>query len=113
MKLSKIIMTVFTIGMMLSSCVTSTRITPRKNVTVTRVQNPQIIVYKNVNYYHSSGIWYRKRGNRFVVVSPPNGLTIRRLPKNYKVVTIRKNKYYTYNGVYYKKSNRGYIVVKV
>jgi len=113
MRLIKIIISVFISGILLSSCITSTRVAPKRTIVVTKIHNPKAVVYKKIYYYYSNGNWYRKNRRGYFAVTPPTGITIRRLPGNYKTVTVRKNRYYTYNGVYYKKSNKGYVVVKV
>ncbi|XLS27901.1 DUF6515 family protein [Flavobacteriaceae bacterium M23B6Z8] len=102
------------IGM--TSCATSQRTTiilPKKGVVVTRVNNPRLVVHRNVNYYHSAGVWYTKNRTGYVVVTPPAGIVVRSLPRGYRVKKIRGVRYYHYNGVYYKKTGRKYVVVKV
>ena len=115
MRLYKIIIPALLVIVFTSSCVSTTRVrvTPRKHVIVTKLNNPYIVKHRNVTYYHSKGKWYRKNNHTYVAVSPPNGVVIRKLPYGYKTVVIKKQRYYTYNGIYYKKRGSNFVVVNI
>ncbi|KEZ72436.1 hypothetical protein C5I_0119520, partial [Pseudomonas syringae pv. syringae FF5] len=38
------------------------------------------IPYRGQDYYYSGGYWYRPQGPRYVVVTPPYGVRVSRLP---------------------------------
>lgn len=96
-----------------TSCATTVRVRPANRVTLTKVHNPRIVVHKNVKYYRSGDVWYKKKNRKYVVVSAPAGVRVQTLPKGYKVVKLKGVRYYKYKGIYYKKSGRNYIVVNV
>ena len=99
----------------LTSCASTTvvRARPANAVVVTKVHRPKVIVHKNVRYYRADGVWYKKRGRKYVVVNAPVGVKVTTLPRGYRVVKVRGITYYKYKGVYYKRSGRKYIVVNV
>lgn len=102
------------IGM--TSCATSQRTTvilPKRGVVVTKVTNPRLVVHRNINYYHSDGVWYTRNRKGYVVVNPPAGIVVQSLPRGYRVRKIRGVKYYHYNGIYYKRTGRRYTVVNI
>ncbi|MDB6088354.1 MAG: hypothetical protein JWN85_1138 [Gammaproteobacteria bacterium] len=62
-------------------------------------------------FFFSDGIWYRRRGPDFLVVTPPVGLTIGTLPPGYSTVWVHGVPYYYANDVYYTQGPDGYAVV--
>lgn len=96
-----------------SSAQVTLKIYPKRGALVTKINKPNVIVHKKVNYYHADGVWYNRVRGKYVVVSAPVGVTIKRLPRGYKVFKIKGRKYYKYRGVVYKKHRRNYVVVTV
>ncbi len=114
MRLIKVICLAFVISLVFGSCTVQTAyVSPRPKVVAVKTSYPKAVVYKNVTYYHSKGVWYKKNRNKYVVVRPPIGIRITTLPKGYKVVKIGKKSYYKYHGVYYQKRGVHYTVVRV
>ncbi len=97
----------------ISSAQVTLKIYPKKGVVVTKLSKPKIVVHKKVNYYCADGVWYNKVKGRYVVVGVPLGVSLKRLPRGYKVVKIQGKTYYKYRGVIYKKYRRNYVVVTV
>lgn len=69
------------------------------------------IVLGNLRFYYNDGVFYKRGQRDYVVVEPPRGAIIYRLPTGHGRVVINDVDYYTYNGVYYKRCPRGYEVV--
>jgi len=92
---------------------TVVKVYPKHGVVVKKIKNPRVVVHKGINYSFASGVWYKQKGNRFIVAKPPVGIRVKTLPSGYKLVKVRGRKYYAYKGVYYKKRGRKYIVVTV
>jgi hypothetical protein len=115
MKISRIILitlvAIFTINM--SSAQVTLKVYPTKGVVVAKIHNSKVIVHKKVNYYYADGVWYNGTRGKYLVVGAPKGVTIKRLPRGYKVVRVNGRKYYKYRGVLYKKHRRNYVVVTV
>ncbi len=96
-----------------TSCATTVRVRPANRMVVAKVHNPRVVVHKNVKYYRSDGIWYKKKNRRYIAVAAPVGIRVNVLPKGYKTVKVKGVRYYRYKGIYYKKSGRNYVVVNV
>jgi len=109
----KICLPLLLIGFLSTSCATTVGVRPAKGVVVTKLHHPRIVVYNNVKYYRSNGVWYVKKNKNYRTVVAPTGLRINALPRGYKVVKVRGVKYYTHNGAYYKRSRKRYVVVRV
>ncbi len=69
------------------------------------------IVLGNLRFYYNDGVFYKRGQRDYVVVEPPRGAIVYRLPSGYGRRVINDVDYYTYNGVYYKRCPRGYEVV--
>ncbi|KPM33174.1 Hypothetical protein I595_76 [Croceitalea dokdonensis DOKDO 023] len=89
------------------------RVYPKQGTVVAKIHKPVRLVHHNINYHLANGIWYRARGRNYVVVAPPLGLQLRRLPKGNKLVVRNGRKLYRYKGVWYKKTGRHYTIVNV
>lgn len=89
------------------------RVYPKHGTVVTTLRSPKRIVHNNIRYHVADGVWYKARGNRFVVCAAPRGIRVRTLPRGYAVVKVNGRKLYKYKGIWYKKSGRNYIVVTV
>ena len=89
------------------------KVYPKHGTVVTTVHKPTIVVHKGVRFHFASGIWYRSSGKKFIVSAAPRGITLRRLPRGYKVVRIKGRKYYAFKGIRYQKVGRYYKVVYV
>jgi len=87
---------------------------PSRGYVVDRLpRGPVIIPHRSTNYYFHSGIWYQPSGPRFVVVSPPVGLSISVLPPYYTTLWAGGAPYYYADDVYYqwRPSQRDYVIV--
>lgn len=89
------------------------RVYPKQGTVVTTIVKPKVFVHNKINYHFADGVWYRARGRKFVVVNPPIGVKVRRLPRGNKVVVVNGRKLYKYKGIWYKKSGRNYVIVNV
>jgi hypothetical protein len=58
--------------------------------------------YHGINYYYSSGYYYRPYGSYLQVVAPPIGISIGILPRGYRSVYVGGSPYYYYGGTYYR-----------
>lgn len=89
------------------------KIYPKHGTVVTKVHKPNIVKHRGVKFHFSKGVWYKPRGRKYVVCSAPLGITLRHLPRGYKVVRLNGRKMYKYKGIWYQKRGKGYIVVNV
>lgn len=89
------------------------KVYPKHGTVVTKVYKPNVVVHKGGKLHFSKGVWYKPKGNKFVVCAAPVGITVRHLPRGYKVVRVNGRKMYKYKGIWYKKNRRGYIVVNM
>ncbi len=62
-------------------------------------------------FYYSDGIYYQRYGREYVIVHPPIGAVVRRIPYDYRPVIINGVTYYTDQGIYYVHTRSGYQVV--
>lgn len=88
---------------------------PSRGAVVDRLpRGPVIIPHHNTRYYFHGGVWYRPSGPRFVVVSPPIGLSLSILPPYYTTLWVGGAPYYYADDVYYRwrPSYRDYVVVE-
>ena len=92
---------------------TVVRVYPKYGTVVTTIKKPRVVVHNKTNFYFADGVWYKPKGNKFVVCAAPVGIKVRHLPRGHKVVRINGRKFYKYKGVWYKKSGRHYVVVTV
>lgn len=71
-----------------------------------------LIPHRGINYYFSSGVWYRSQGPRFAVVMPPIGVVVPVLPPFYITVSAGGIPSYYARGVYYvwNRSRHGYVI---
>lgn len=91
------------------------RFYPSHGMVVDRVpRNHVVIPYRGDRYYFQGGVWYRPSGPRFVVVTPPLGLTVSILPPLYTTLWVGGAPYYYADGVYYRwrPVERHYVVVE-
>jgi len=96
-----------------SSAQITLKVYPKHGTVVSRVVKPKIIKHNTVKYYVSDGIWYKNKNKKYIVVSAPNTVVIKKSPIGYKVVKVNGKTFYKYRGVLYKKQRRKFIVVNV
>jgi hypothetical protein len=72
------------------------------------------VPYQGTRYFFQGGVWYRSQGSRFVVVTPPTGLTLSVLPPFYTTVWAGGSPYFYADGVYYawRPVQQAYVVVE-
>ncbi len=63
-------------------------------------------------YYLSEGVWYRPRGERFIIDTPPVGLFVPLLPFAYTTIWVHGIPYYYANETYYTQTPGGYVVAE-
>jgi hypothetical protein len=73
---------------------------PVRTVTVLPV-GYTTIVYRNRNYYHHAGYFYRYNNNIYTVIAPPMGIRVKVLPVGYRTFVVGGVTRYYYGGVYY------------
>ncbi|MFP2995297.1 DUF6515 family protein [Spongiivirga sp. MCCC 1A20706] len=61
------------------------------------------IRYRGIGFRFHNGVWYRPKGNRFMVARAPFGIRVRTLPIGYKRFVIGPRPYFYYYGTYYAK----------
>ncbi len=116
MKNLKIVMIVLVfLGTMLSANAQRkvVKVYPRHGTIVTTVHKPKLVVHKGAKFHFAKGVWYKARGKKYVVCAAPLGITVKHLPRGYKVVRVNGRKVYKYKGIWYKKKGRGYVVFNV
>ncbi|PBP33873.1 hypothetical protein CCL12_13910 [Pseudomonas syringae] len=71
------------------------------------------IPYRGQDYYYSGGYWYRPQGPRYVVVTPPYGVRVSRLPSYSQEVWIGRSLLFLAAGTYYayQPDSQDYVVV--
>lgn len=70
------------------------------------------IKYGEHNYYlEDNGDFFRYNGGRYLLVKPPNGLVIERLPKNSFHLDVKGNRFDFRNGIFYKAVSGGFEIV--
>ena len=69
------------------------------------------IRFNGISFAFNDGLYYRKAKRGYHVVTPPRGLRINTLPRNYRHFKHHNTTYYTYHNVYYIADNNGYTVV--
>ncbi len=78
---------------------------PHRGKVVTSVGRGYVnIKIRGVGFRFHKGVWYKPKGNRFVVVPAPFGARVNILPVGYKKLVIRSRPYYYYFGTYYIKA---------
>ena len=60
------------------------------------------MVVRGSRYHYHRGAYYARRGTGYVVVRPPYGARVRRVPDGCTVVVVRRRNYYYYGGTYYR-----------
>ena len=63
------------------------------------------------HFYYRDGLYYRNLDGEYVIVEPPIGAVVRRIPVDYHAIVINGVTYYTDSGVYYVYTPSGYQVV--
>ncbi|KAA8698459.1 hypothetical protein F4W70_27845 [Pseudomonas cannabina] len=71
------------------------------------------IPYRGQDYFYSQGYWYRPEGPRYVVVNPPYGVRVSRLPSYSQEVWIGSSLLFLAAGTYYayQPETQEYVVV--
>lgn len=59
------------------------------------------LVVEGVKYWFSGGAYYRKEGNRYVMVEAPKGAYVRHLPNGSVAVKHKGQQYFHHKGIYY------------
>ena len=89
------------------------KVYPKHGTVVTTITKPKVIVHKGAKFNFASGVWYKAQGRKYVVCAAPLGITLRHLPRGYKVVRVNGRKLYKYKGIWYQKKRGGYLIVTV
>jgi hypothetical protein len=85
---------------------------PRVGYSVTVLPAGHIaLTFRGAPFFFHSGVWYRRSGAAFVVVSPPVGIVVPVLPNGYSTVVAGGVPYYYADDVYYEQASGGYAVV--
>lgn len=73
------------------------------------------ISFNDSNYYYADGEYFIPANNGYVVIAPPEGITIHRLPTEHALFVFNGRRYYLVNDVYYKavKKNGSTVYVTV
>ncbi len=72
-----------------------------------------LITVAGMHYYYNRGMYYRELPEKqYVVITPPVGAVITRLPDGYVTFRTGGIEYYYYGDAYYKRLPSGYIVVE-
>ncbi len=71
-----------------------------------------VVAFRGGPFFFHSGVWYRRTGPAFVVVTPPVGIVVPVLPPSYSTVWISGTPYYYANDVYYVQGANGYAAVE-
>lgn len=74
-------------------------------------RNSASIRFNGISFTFNDGLYYRKAKRGYHVVTPPRGLRINTLPRNYRYFKHHNTTYYTYQNVYYIADDDGYTVV--
>lgn len=86
---------------------------PRHSHVVTQLPHGHRVVHHRGHpYYYGNGLWYRPYGSRFIVVTPPIGLTIPFRPDFHATLWFGGVPYYEANSVHFvwQPQQRGYVV---
>jgi hypothetical protein len=75
-------------------------------------QGNREVFWGKERYHFFNGVWYRPMGKKFLVVSPPIGLTVPFLPPFHSTFWVNGIPYYYANEVYYTQSPVGYVIVE-
>ena len=67
----------------------------------TRPTYSTIVVIYGETYYYAGGVYYARRGSRYIVVRAPRGGVVYSLPRTTTVVYVGEAPYYYYGGTYY------------
>lgn len=89
------------------------RVHPRRGYVVAHLPyGHRLVHHRGDRYYYGDGVWYRPYGSRFVVVSPPIGLTIPFRPDFHATLWFGGVPYYEANSVYFvwQPKRRAYVV---
>jgi len=71
-----------------------------------------VINHHGASYHVHNGVYYRYTAGGYIVVRPPYGFRLRRLPIGFRSIYIGLNPYYYYGGVYYIQVDNQYEVVE-
>lgn len=72
------------------------------------------IVVGSTTYYYADGFFYQKLQleQKYLLVPPPIGAVVYRIPDGYQMVLTKRGSYYIANGVSYRRTLLGYQVVR-
>ena len=86
---------------------------PSRGALVSSMNKNAIVVnFGGFGYRYYSGVWYKPRGKRWMVVRSPFGVRVKVLPNGYRRCIVGSRTYYYYYGTYYVQSNKEYEVVQ-
>jgi hypothetical protein len=69
------------------------------------------VAHLGQNYYVHDGVYFQRKGARYVVVKPVTGIRVTTLPRGYTTVRIGGRTHYKFNNVTYRRVNNYYVVV--
>ncbi len=101
-------------GLILIAGLTATSASARERVSVA-VALPHGAARVTVGgspYWEHRGVYYQRRGDRYVIVRAPRGATVRVLPRGHTRVVIRGRTYYRVRDVYYVRRGKEYVIVE-
>ncbi|MEQ9287298.1 MAG: DUF6515 family protein [Cyclobacteriaceae bacterium] len=89
-------------------------INPKPKVRVVRTipGRHTVIRHKGVSYFYHEGHYYRRAGNRYIVMPPPAGVRVSVLPARYLRIQLGGFPYFYFGGVFYLEKNKKYEVVR-
>ena len=88
----------------------------RNAVRVISIKTPDQKVYWNGHWYFvHQGFFFKKEQHGYIRVSPPIGLTVKVLPRQFVRVKLNGQWRYNYSGVHFRWNNvdKSYVVIKV
>ncbi len=85
---------------------------PRRGAVVQSLHAKALAIrFRNIKYRYYAGIWYAPRGAKWVIIAPPVGIRIVRLPVGYRSFILAGIHYHYYYGTYYREKGSEYEVV--
>lgn len=74
-------------------------------------RNSFSLTFGGLRFYYDDGLYYRRAHNGYILVEPPRGVRVKRIPVDYQPIVYNGITYYTDGGVYYVYTSSGYQVV--
>ena len=60
------------------------------------------INYRGMDYSYSNGHYYRENNGQYLMVEPPHGIRVNRIPENFITLMVQSIPYFYFEGVYYR-----------